>query len=192
MTPKSSLSILSMIFPLSMCGSSANAPVSPVSSSTVNSPSIAPSLRSLSLRIARVIATPIPLSAPRVVPLAVSLSPSIVSGMGSFEKSCDTSLFFSHTMSMWLCRTIVGRSSIPGLAGLLMTTFSTLSVSYLRLCFLAKSMRYSLIFPSCFEQRGILLIASNSSQISWGLRFSVTVIIFLPPLKHDGVYLGHF
>ena len=48
----------------------------------------------------RQVATPMPLSAPKVVPLAFSHSPSISVSIGSVRKSCFTSLFFSHTMSM--------------------------------------------------------------------------------------------
>ncbi len=40
-----------------------------------------------------------PLSAPSVVPLALSQSPSRTSSIPSLKKSCTTSLFFSHT---WL------------------------------------------------------------------------------------------
>jgi hypothetical protein len=41
----------------------------------------------LSSRIANAAATPIPLSAPKVVPFAVTQSPSIYAGMPSLEKS---------------------------------------------------------------------------------------------------------
>ncbi len=99
-TPKSSLSMLSIIFPVSISDSNANAPVSPVSSSTVNKPSICPCFNVLSSSIARVVATPIPSSAPSVVPSAVRMSPLSLNLIGSLVKSWSTSLFFSQTISI--------------------------------------------------------------------------------------------
>ncbi len=99
-TPKSSLSKFSIILPLRKSGSIAKAPVNPVSSSTVKRASIGPCFSFLSSSIDSIIAMPIPLSAPNVVPSALTLLPSTLTFMGSFEKSCSTSAFFSQTISM--------------------------------------------------------------------------------------------
>ena len=56
--------------PVSRPASSCAAPVSPVSSSIVNSSSSGPWARSVASRTASIAATPIPLSDPRVVPVA--------------------------------------------------------------------------------------------------------------------------
>ena len=57
--------------PLSISPDSSAAPVSPVSSSIVNSSSSGPCTSSLDSRIASMVATPIPLSEPSVVPVAL-------------------------------------------------------------------------------------------------------------------------
>ena len=58
-----------------MVVSSSFAPVIPVSSSTVNRASIAGCAMSVEESTAMIAATPIPLSAPKVVPLALMISP---------------------------------------------------------------------------------------------------------------------
>ena len=85
-----------------IAGSSWKAPVKPVSSSTVNSAStggsLAPGGRSSTASAAQ---TPIPLSAPSVVPAAPTQSPSAerTSSSASFMKSCARCECFSLTMS---------------------------------------------------------------------------------------------
>ena len=87
-SPSSSESRFKRISPLIKPSFRANAPVSPVSSSTVNRHSSGPCSMLSSARIASSVATPIPLSAPSVVPLAFSHSPSISVSIGSVRKSC--------------------------------------------------------------------------------------------------------
>ena len=153
-SPSSSESRLSKIRPLKSLGSNFSAPVSPVSSSTVKIHSIGPCCTVGSAMTARAAATPIPSSAPSVVPSAWSQSPFIIASIGSFSKSWTLSLFFSHTMSVCACKMIVLRSSKPGVAGAFMMTLPHSSTIYSTLCSLAQLMRYSTILPSFFEGRG--------------------------------------
>mmetsp|Transcript_108281 Transcript_108281/g.334396 ORF Transcript_108281/g.334396 Transcript_108281/m.334396 type:complete len:310 (-) Transcript_108281:327-1256(-) len=98
--PNSSVSRFSILVAVTILPSSPNAPVRPVSSSTVKSASIGGSLASGPIsRTASAAATPTPLSAPSVVPVAFSHSPSTLSRMGSVAKSCAVPAFFSQTMS---------------------------------------------------------------------------------------------
>ena len=97
--PSSSESRFINISPFSRPGFKPNAPVIPVSSSTVKSASIGPCSISFDSSTASAVATPIPLSPPRVVPVAFT-QPSTMRGLiGSFRKSCSTSEFFCGTMS---------------------------------------------------------------------------------------------
>ena len=123
-SPSLSESRLIKVLPFSTPPSRANAPYIPVSSSTVKSASKGGCTTSLSARIAIAVATPIPLSAPRVVPLAVTHSPfsSTYASMGSFSKSNTLSEFFCGTISKCPCRIIPGWLSIPALAGLRIRT----------------------------------------------------------------------
>ena len=50
-------------------------------------------------KVAKIVATPMPLSAPRVVPSALTQSPSTYIFMPSVMKSNSVSLFFWHTIS---------------------------------------------------------------------------------------------
>ena len=104
------------------------APVSPVSSSRVKTHSIGPCSMSSLARIASSIATPIPSSAPSVVPFAPIHSPSTYVCMASLWKSKSTSTSFSHTISMWLCSINVLRFSYPEVAGLRISTLPVSSV----------------------------------------------------------------
>ena len=101
------------------CGFRANAPVSPVSSSTVARISIGPCLTSGSNSNASANDIPIPLSAPKVVSSASIHSPFfwILIGIGSLSKSKPPSRSVSQTMSRCPCNRIGGRDSIPGVAG---------------------------------------------------------------------------
>ena len=76
-SPSSSESRFIRISPLRIFGSRLKAPVIPVSSSIVNSASTGPCSISFDSSTAIAAATPIPLSAPRVVPFAVTHSPSM-------------------------------------------------------------------------------------------------------------------
>mmetsp|Transcript_9873 Transcript_9873/g.24662 ORF Transcript_9873/g.24662 Transcript_9873/m.24662 type:complete len:225 (-) Transcript_9873:142-816(-) len=83
-SPQSSVSRFSMVRAVSRSAPMPKAPVSPVSSSTVNSASMGGSRVVLGASSsASAVATPIPLSAPRVVPSALSQSPSRTRRMGS-------------------------------------------------------------------------------------------------------------
>ncbi|MNR11670.1 hypothetical protein D3C85_1279800 [compost metagenome] len=72
----SSVSRFNNIVPDKLEGSNSFAPVIPVSSSIVNKASIAGCTIVEEAKIAIIVATPIPLSAPRVVPFALTQSPS--------------------------------------------------------------------------------------------------------------------
>ena len=74
-------------------------------------------------KTAIIAATPKPLSAPKVVPLARTQSPSTYISMPWVSKSKTVSLFFWCTISKWPCNTMGLRFSIPGVAGLRMITF---------------------------------------------------------------------
>lgn len=160
-SPSSSESRFSRMSPLMKPSCKAKAPVSPVSSSTVNRHSTGPCSILSSARMASSVATPIPLSAPSVVPLAFSHSPSISVSIGSVRKSCFTSLFFSHTMSTCDCSTTVFRFSMPGVAGFLISTFPASSTFVSNLCFSPNAFRKAIIFSSFLEGRGTWQISSK-------------------------------
>ena len=99
-SPQSSVSRFNIVLPFRISPLSANAPVNPVSSSTVNKHSKGGSSVSLGKSSKAIeAATPIPLSAPNVVPSAFNQLSSIYNLRGSVIKSCFESLFFSHTIS---------------------------------------------------------------------------------------------
>ncbi len=77
--------------------------------------------------MARLVATAMPLSAPSVVPSALTRFPSRTSVIGSLAKSCTLPGRLTHTMSRWPCRQTDGRPSRPGEAGLRTTTLPPLS-----------------------------------------------------------------
>ena len=87
----------------------------PVSSSRVMRTSKGPCFKEGSARMAKQVATPMPSSAPREVPVAMSHLLSTIRGVrGSVSKLICTSSFFSTTMSMWHCKQMEGLSSRPG------------------------------------------------------------------------------
>ena len=153
-----------------------SAPVSPVSSSRVKTHSIGPCSMSLLSRIASSMAQPIPSSAPNVVPLALSHSPSIYVWIASFLKSKSMSTSFSHTMSMWLCRITVFLFSKPGVAPLRMITLPVSSTLVSRPWSSPNFFKYSIIFSSCFEGRGIWLIFANCSNTQAGINSLLFII----------------
>ena len=98
-TPSSSESRLISLLPFSTEASKFIAPPIPTSSSVVNKHSRGGcSISSASIR-ASPMATAIPLSAPSVVPSALSQSPSTTSFIPSVLKSCSVFLSFSQTIS---------------------------------------------------------------------------------------------
>ena len=109
----SSESRFSIMRPSRNPGCISKAPVRPVSSSMVHSTSNGPWTTSVDSTIARAVATPMPLSAPNVVPWAYRRSPRRSGLMGSVEKSWVTSAFFSQTMSRWPWSTTAGALSRP-------------------------------------------------------------------------------
>ena len=177
-SPSSSESRLTRYLPVSIPSPSSNAPVRPVSSSTVNSASTGPCSTVSSSITASAAAMPIPQSAPSVVPSARTHSPSIRVRMGSLSKSNSTSEFFSQTMSMCDWRITAARSSMPGVAGLRITTLPMASFLYSIWCFLAKSTRKSMILPSFLEGRGTRVMASNCSQTRRGSKEVISDIDF--------------
>ncbi|CDD14487.1 uncharacterized protein BN675_02843 [Parabacteroides merdae CAG:48] len=157
--------------------SSALAPVSPVSSSTVKRHSIGPCSISSDARIASSAATPMPLSAPRVVPLARSQFPSTIVSIGSWSKSCAVPLFFSQTISMWDCKTTVGRFSLPGVADLDIRMLPTASFLIAILYCLANDSRNSIIFPSFFEGRGTCVTWWKNFQTISGFKSVIFIML---------------
>ena len=147
-SPSSSESRLIRMSPVRNPGLSALAPSNPVSSETVKRASILPCSKELSSRIASCAAIPMPQSAPRVVSLAIIQPSSITYLMGSLEKSCVESAFFSQTISEWLWRITVGLFSYPLEASLMISTLPTLSVLHFRLCDAANSCKYAIICSS--------------------------------------------
>ena len=157
-----------------------SAPVSPVSSSRVKTHSIGPCSMLSESRMASSIAHPIPSSAPSVVPLAFIHSPSTYVCIGSFSKSIFTSGSFSQTMSMWLCRIIVGRPSIPFVAFFLISTLPVSSTLVSNPLLSPNWRRYSIIFSSFLEGLGIALIFANCSKTHAGFSsiFAILVIFY--------------
>ena len=152
--PQCSESRLSRISPCSWPSGSSLAPNMPVSSSRVMRASMGPCFKVLSSMMAMIEATPRPLSAPSVVPLAFTHSPSIHGSMGSVSKLCCDSGVFCGTISMWACRMMPLRSSIPGVAGLRMWMFPAGSFTAYTPHSLPKSSRNCWIFSKCPLGRG--------------------------------------
>ena len=139
--------------------------MSPTSSSTVKRSSSGPWTASFESMSESAAASPMPLSEPSVVPFALSHSPWNSSWIGSFEKSCATSEFFSPTMSMCPWSTIVGRVLLAGgrrdpdhdVSGRVLLDLEVLALSRTR----RGTRRAS---PRCPEQWGMLLILSKCFQ----------------------------
>ena len=108
-SPSSSESRLMSVLAFSQPSFMLVAPYRPVSSSTVNRHSSSLFLTVSDFSMANAIAMPMPSSAPRVVPSAVSHSPSIFVFIGSFSQSWLTPSSFSQTMSMCACSAIGAR-----------------------------------------------------------------------------------
>ena len=113
MMPSSSESRLIILRLLSEDRSSPSAPRRPTSSSTVKMHSRGGHLSDSSARRASIMATAIPLSAPRVVRSAVSHSPSVSRVMGWVSRSMSFEASLARTMSIWPCRATGSRSSKP-------------------------------------------------------------------------------
>ncbi|MNS57681.1 hypothetical protein D3C72_905770 [compost metagenome] len=150
------------------------APVIPVSSSIVNKASIAGCGISLLSRIAIIVATPSPLSAPSVVPRARTQSPSTYISIPCVSKSKTVSAFFWCTISKCPCITIGLRFSIPGVAGFLMITFLISSSKVSRPKLFPKFFINSITRSSFFDGRGTAFKSANLFQSAFGSRFLIS------------------
>ena len=103
-TPSASESRFSIRRPRSREKSSAAAPSIPISSSAVNTHSSGGCGSASSSSSASSIAAAAPLSAPRVLPSAQTVSPSVASRGPSCRMSRSQPCSTSQTMSMWPCR----------------------------------------------------------------------------------------
>ncbi len=81
--------------------------------------------------------------------------------MGSLVKSCTLFAFFSHTMSRWPCRQMLGAPSRPFDAGLRTTTLPAASCLEVRPNCLAMSITNAAAAASDFEQRGMRASAAK-------------------------------
>ena len=155
------------------------APVSPVSSSMVNSSSSGPCGNAVSPITASIAATPMPLSDPRVVPAAVRYSPCISGTMASVAKSNATSAFFSCTMSRWDWRTVMPAPSWPVVAGLRTTRLPAASAWWARPRRSADATMWPRMRPSSFDARGIVRMVSKCRHRAVGSR-SLTKVMASP------------
>ena len=177
-SPMFSLSIFSRMSPFRVSALRWLTPYMQVSSSAVIRASRGPCSMSFDSKTAMMAATPIPSSAPNVVPFALSHSPSTHVWMGSVSKLCVLSSVFWGTMSMWACITAVRQFSLPGVAGLRITMFSALSLNASMPRSAAHCSRNSCTFCKCPLGRGTCVSRWKFCQISLGLR-SLIVIIFV-------------
>ena len=175
-SPSCSVSRLSSISPSSSPSGRAFAPIIDVSSSAVMRALSGPCFMFLSSMMAMIAATPIPSSAPRVVLLAYTQSPSMRVSIGSFMKSCVLVGVFCGTMSICACRIMPLRFSIPGDAGFFITMFPAGSMNASPPAFLAKSSRNCCIFSRCPDGRGTCVNKSKLRQMHSGCRFLISDI----------------
>ena len=148
-----SWSRLMSVFPFRTAEESASTPVMPASSSTVKRHSSGVSGRLV--RAESIRATPAPLSAPRVVPSAQT-QPSLMQVEIPQERKSNGAAD-SGTISMCPCRVMEGKPRR-------MMIFPAASSMHSRECFAANNFRYSRIFSSCPDGRGIFAISSKYSS----------------------------
>ena len=122
------------------------------------------------------VATPMPLSAPSVVPSARTQSPSVYILMPWVSKSNTVSAFFWHTMSRWLCRTMCRLFSIPAVAGLRISTLPTSSVRVSKPQSFPSPMTHSRTCSSFFEGRGMLFNALKKCHKGRGSRLTMLMV----------------
>ena len=137
----------------------------------VNRNSSGPWERSLASITASAAATPMPLSAPSVVPSAWTQSPSSTGVIGSFSKSCFLPSFFSHTMSRWPCRIVGLADSRPLVAALLTMTLPAASCRADSPMRLASARTKAAAAFSFLDPRGIALSARKCFHRAFGSRF---------------------
>ena len=167
----SSVSIFNKISPVRIPPLRFKAPVIPVSSSIVNKASIAGCLIVVDSKIAIIIATPNPLSAPSVVPLARTQSPSTYISIPWVSKSKSVSLFFWCTISKCPCKTIGLRFSIPGVAGLRIITLRMSSSNVSNPNFCPNSIIKAITRSSFLEGLGTAFKSANLFQSAFGSKF---------------------
>ena len=136
----------------------------PVSSSIVKNASNAGWAIVVLERTAMIAATPMPLSAPKVVPFAFTQSASMNISMPCCSKSKTVLAFFWCTMSRCDCKITVWRLSIPEVAGFLIMTFPALSTSVSRPRPSPKAFMKAMIRASFLEGRGTALSAAKCCQ----------------------------
>ncbi len=119
-------------------------------------------------KIDMIVATPKPLSAPKVVPFAFTQSPSTSILIPSVSKSKFTSLFFWQTISKCDCITIDLRFSIPAVAGFLIITFPTSSTVVSNPRFSPNSLMKAITFSSFFDGLGTAFNLEKFFQIICG------------------------
>ncbi len=159
---------LSRMRPETSAGSSAFAPSSPCSSDTVKRSSRGPCAISGSSAAAIAAATPIPLSAPSVVPSASTQSPSRTTLIRPSRGSYGLDGSRSHTMSRCAWRTTVCAPSRPDEAGIWTTTFPAASTSDAKPRSPAQPNTCARAASSCFGGRGIRVSSRKCSQTRRG------------------------
>mmetsp|Transcript_31690 Transcript_31690/g.59089 ORF Transcript_31690/g.59089 Transcript_31690/m.59089 type:complete len:266 (+) Transcript_31690:1120-1917(+) len=165
------------------------APRMSFSSADVNKISIWPALNFGSCKIAIAAATPIPLSAPRVVLSAFNHPSSTYPVIGSTSKLCNFPFACSQTISMCAWIATLGAFSYPGLAGRLSSRLPCSSVSTeqpfsvpfwiaqsltrcslkdaLGICIISTKLLNTLCFGSCFKRSAFLASSSYVSLLSF-------------------------
>ena len=146
------------------------APSSPCSSDTVKSSSSGPCATSVSSATASAAATPMPLSAPRVVPFATTQSPSTTTSSRPSRGSYGLSGSRSHTMSRCAWRTTVGPRSRPAELGTCTTTLPSSSTADSKRRSAAQRRTCSRASASCFGGRAISVSSEKRAQTPAGSR----------------------
>ena len=177
--PQCSESRFSRMSPMSSPSGRSLAPYIPVSSSAVMRASTGPCCMSLASMTAMMAATPMPLSAPSVVFLAFTQSPSIHVSIGSVSKLCVLSGVFCGTMSMCACSMMPFLFSIPGVAGFRITILPAGSLNASTPFSAAKSSRNCCIFSRCPLGRGTCVSAWKFFQMHVGCRSLIVFIVCL-------------
>ena len=129
--------------------------------------------------MAIIVATPNPLSAPKVVPLARTQSPSTYMAMPWVSKSNTVSLFFWCTISKCDCITTLVRFSMPGVAGFLMITLPTASTRVSSPSCLPKSTIKLITRSSFLEGRGTAFKSANLFHNNCGSKARISEFITL-------------
>ena len=173
----SSVSKFSIIWPVKWPACNSLAPVIPVSSSIVNNASMGGWSMSVEANTDMMAATPRPLSAPSVVPLALTQSPSTSIWMPCESKSNSVSAFFWCTMSKCDCKTTVFDFSLPAVAGLRIMTLPAWSTLVSKLSDSPNDLMNSMTRSSFFEGRGTAFRSQKWFQTLVGSSFRIEVLL---------------